>query len=202
MDQILPGVFHWTSFHEGIGERVHSYYLPCVTPAVLIDPRVPEEGIGVFDGHPAPRHALLTNRHHYRHSGAFQDVFDVKVWCHRAGLHAFSAHEPVQGFAHGDELPGTVVALKIGALCPEETAFLIPCAEGLLAIGDAIVRVGRRLAFVPDTLMGADPQAVKRDLRAAFRDHLERRFDHLLFAHGAPYIEGGKAALRNFLEAD
>lgn len=201
MEQILPGVFHWTSFHEGIGERVHSYYLSCLTPALVIDPRVPDEGIGAFDSHPPPRHALLTNRHHYRHSGAFQDAFDLTVWCHRAGLHEFAAHEPVRGFEHGEELPGTVLALEVGALCPEETAFLLPCHEGLLAIGDAIVRDGRRLAFVPDALMGEDPGAVKRGLRAAFGRHLQQRFDHLLFAHGAPYIGGGKAALQRFVEA-
>jgi hypothetical protein len=44
------------------------------------------------------------------------------------------------------------------------------------------------------------PQAVKRGLREVFLRHLERDFDHLLFAHGEPWIGGAKAELRQFLE--
>ena len=199
MEQLLPGVYHWTSFHQGIGERVHSYYLSCVTPAVLIDPRVPDEGLGVFAGHPPPRHAFLTNRHHYRHSDAFQDAYGLSVWCHRAGLHEFSEYEPVQPFEHGDELPGTVLALEVGVLCPEETAFFIPCDAGILALGDAIVRRDHALGFVPDELMGEDPGAVKDGLVSVFSRYLNRRFDHLLLAHGEPIVGGAKEALRHFL---
>lgn len=41
MKEILTGVFHWKSFHEGIYAYVHSYYINVTDPAVLIDPRVP-----------------------------------------------------------------------------------------------------------------------------------------------------------------
>jgi len=38
-------------------------------------------------------------------------------------------------------------------------------------------------------------------LRKAFLKHLrEREFDHLLFAHGAPWIGGARDGLRQFLE--
>lgn len=200
MEQLLPGVFHWASFHEGIGERVHSYYLSCVSPAIAIDPRVPDEGLGAFSGYPPPKHVFLTNRHHYRHSDAFQDAFGSKVWCHRAGLHEFSEYEPVQGFEHGDELPGTVLALEVAVLCPEETAFFIPCSDGILAVGDALIREDHELGFVPDALMGEDPEAVKRGLQAVFARFLNRRFNHLLLAHGEPIVRGAKEALRGFLD--
>jgi hypothetical protein len=48
--------------------------------------------------------------------------------------------------------------------------------------------------------MGDDPEAVKRGLRDAFAELLERDFDHLLFAHGTPVVGGGKAALEAFLD--
>ena len=48
--------------------------------------------------------------------------------------------------------------------------------------------------------MGDDPEAVKRGLRKVFLAHLERDFDHLLFAHGKPWIGGAKVGLRQFLE--
>ncbi|MCL5942271.1 MAG: hypothetical protein M1325_01900 [Actinobacteria bacterium] len=42
---------------------------------------------------------------------------------------------------------------------------------------------------------------MKRGLLAAFSRLLERDFDHLLFAHGAPWVGGGREALPAFVEA-
>lgn len=200
MKAILPGVFHWKTFHPGIGAYVHSYYLSATDPPVLIDPRVPAEGIEWFARHGAPRHIYLTNRHHYRHSDRFEARYGAQVWCHKDGLHEFTRGEKVRGFAHGRELPGGILALKVAALCPEETALYLAANGGLLSIGDAIVRARGRLGFVPDEYMGDDPEAVKRGLRKAFLKHLrEREFDHLLFAHGAPLVGGAKQALGKFI---
>ncbi len=200
MQEILPGIYHWTTFHEGIQEDVHSYYITAIAPAALIDPRIPAEELGWFEGHPLPQHIYLTNRHHYRHSDQFSSAFGATVWCHQKGLHEFARGQVVKPFQHGDELPGGILALAVGVLCPEETALYLPCGGGILAIGDAIIRQNEYLSFVPDSLLGDDPQAVKDGLRQVFRRHLEREFDHLLFAHGAPCIGGAKAALRQFLE--
>lgn len=201
MKEILPGVFHWKTFHPGIQAYVHSCYTNATDPPVLIDPRVPAEGIEWFAAHGAPRHAYLTNRHHYRHSDRFAERYGVAVWCHKDGLHEYTHGEKVRGFAHGRELPGGVLALKVAALCPEETALYLPLDGGILSVGDAIVRDRGKLGFVPDEYMGDDPEGVKRGLVEAFRKHLrEREFDHLLFAHGAPLIGGARNALLRFLE--
>ena len=45
-----------------------------------------------------------------------------------------------------------------------------------------------------------DPPAVKRGVVAAARRLAELDFDGLLFAHGDPVAEGGKAALQGFLD--
>jgi len=199
MQEILPGVFHWTTFHEGIGEDVHSYYVAATDPAIVIDPRVPEEGLDWFEGRAAPRHILLTNRLHYRHSDRFSAAFGATVWCHATGLYHFPPSRPVSGFQHGALLPGGITALEVDVLCPEETTYYLPLHGGILAIGDAIIRLDDALGFVPDELMGEDPAAVKQGLHAAYVRHLARDFDHLLFAHGAPWIGQGKAALAGFL---
>jgi hypothetical protein len=199
MQEILPGLFHWTTFHEGIGQDVHSYYIAGTEPAVLIDPRVPDEGLEWFEQGPKPEHIYLTNRLHYRHSDRFSKRFGATVWCHRAGLHHFGKRRPVKGFEHGEILPGGIGALAVGSLCPEETALHWSGDNGVISIGDAIIRGDTALAFVPDELMGDDPEAVKRGLRAAFQRHLALVFDSLLFAHGEPWIGGGKAALAGLL---
>ena len=98
-------------------------------------------------------------------------------------------------------MPGGVQALAVAVLCPEETALYIPLHGGILALGDAIIREYETLAFVPDSLMGDDPAAAKRGLAQVFRQHLQREFDHLLLAHGAPSIGGAKAELERFLDS-
>lgn len=203
MKEILPGVFHWTTLHERIGQEVSSYYLSGPEGAALIDPRVPEEGLTCFETHERPSNILLTNRHHYRHSSRFIEAFGCTVWCHRAGLHEFSHAEVVQGFEFGDRLPAGIEAVSVGSICPDETALFIPWA-GAVAVADGLTRhpADGPLAFVPDFLMGDDAPAVKRGLCAAYTLLLDRDFDHLLPAHGRPWIGGARQALRDFIEAE
>jgi hypothetical protein len=201
MEEILPGVFHWTTFHEGIGEKVHSCYLPALQPAVLIDPRLPAEGLAWFATRPLPQHIYLTNRHHYRHSARFAEAFPLQIWCHRDGLHEFTRGERVSPFTHGDLLPGGIEARPVGVLCPEETALHIPLHGGILAIGDAVIRYQEELDFVPDELLGEDPQGIKQGLKQAFAALLRRGdFQHLLFAHGQPWLNDAPVGLRRFLQ--
>ncbi|HEY7530627.1 MAG TPA: hypothetical protein VIC56_08135 [Gemmatimonadota bacterium] len=201
MNEILPGVFHWSVLHEKIGIPVHSCFLRAA--GVLIDPMVPAGGLDALERHGTPRHALLTNRHHYRHSGRFAERFGVEVRCHRAGLHEFTRGERVEPFEPGDELPGGIRVVEVGVLCPEETAFHLPprrgeTGGGLLAMGDAVIRgEDGELRFVPDEYMD-DADAVKRGLRQAFRRLGELRFDTLLLAHGEPLAGNGREALRAF----
>jgi len=200
MKEILPGVFHWKTFHEGIQAYVHSYYVNATDPPVVVDPRVPAQGIEWFAVHGAPLHIYLTNRHHYRHSDRFAVRFGAQVWCHKEGLHEFTRDEKVRGFSHGRQLPGGAMPLKVATLCPEETALHLPLHGGILSLGDAIVRERGKLGFVPDAYMGSNPEGVKHGLQKIFLKHLrECEFDHLLFAHGAPWIGGAKAGLEQFL---
>lgn len=202
MEKILPGVFHWKTFHAGIGQPVHSYLISAVEPAFLIDPRMPTEGVEWFRSHPIPKYSFLTNRHHYRHSRFFAALFGTEVWCHSSGLHEFTHNERVHSFKHGDELPCHVLALPVGSICAEETAFYIPVHDGILAVGDAVVDTDDGLGFVPNELMGAHPEKVKKGLRLAFKHILEERsFAHLLLAHGEPVIDRGHEELEHLFVA-
>jgi hypothetical protein len=198
MQLILPGVWHWTTVHERWGIEISSYLL--VAERVLIDPRVPAEGLDALAVEGAPVAALLTNRHHYRHSGRIAERFGCPVMCNRAGLHEFRRGERVQPFDPGDELPGGVVAHEIDAICPDETALHVP-AHRALAVADGVVRMpsDAPLGFVPDQLMD-DPERTKAGLVDAYRRMLDLDWDHLLLAHGHPWAGGGRDALARFLE--
>ncbi len=194
--EILPGVFHWVATHPKIKIEVSSYYL--ADEAVLLDPLTPQRGLDGFE--PQPEHILLTNRHHYRDSGAFVGRFGCTVWCVESGLHEFTRGEKVRPFHFGDTLAGDILAIEIGALCPDETALRVPRHGGIVAVADGVIRMGDGpLEFVPDKLMGDDPAAVKRGLQESYRRLLDRDFEHLLLAHGRPWIGGAKEALREFV---
>ena len=92
MEQIVPGIWHWTALHPSIKITVHSYYLE--DEGVLIDPITPDDGLDWFAEHGPPSDVLLTNRHHYRSTGEFVERFGVAVRCVRPGLHEFARGEP------------------------------------------------------------------------------------------------------------
>ncbi len=119
--------------------------------------------------------------------------------CQRSGLHEFEDGPEVEGFAFGDELAPGVRALEVGVLCEEETALHVETGGGALAIADGLINY-RGIGFVPDNLLGENPELVKAGLRDAYARHLDRHFDALLFAHGDPIDDGGKDALREFVE--
>jgi len=196
MKQILPGVWHWTRVHPKIKIEVSSFYL--ADERVLLDPLVPEGGLDRFPGE--PEHVLLTNRHHLRESAKFRDRFGCKVWCVEQGMHEFTQEQQVHPFRWGDDLPGGIAAVEIGALCPDETALWIARERGIVAVADGVVRQGDGpLGFVPDPYIGDDPERVKRELKAAYRRLAgEREFDTLLLAHGNPWIGGARDALLAF----
>ncbi len=200
IEEIFNGVHHWTALHKGIGTEVHSYYVP--ESLALIDPMEPAEGLDWFEEHGRPERILLTNRHHYRDSGRFADRFGCRVLCHRAGLHEFEGGAAVDPFAFGDEVAPGITAEEVAAITPEETALYVERADGALSFADGLIRHDRgALGFVPDSLLGDDPEGVKDGLRTSFRRLLELHFDNLLFAHGPPLVGGGKQALREFLDS-
>lgn len=197
--EVAPGLWHWTTFHEGIEARVSSYYVELPGGGAVVDPRVPDEGLGWFERGREPAHAFLTNRHHYRHSDEFERAFGTKVHAHRAGLFDLPEREIVP-FEFGARLPGGVLAVELDHLCAEETAFWIPERHALV-LGDSVVRRrGRgRLTFVPDDFMGPDPEGVRLGLRAALSHTLALEWRHLLLAHGEPIAHEGKDELERFM---
>jgi hypothetical protein len=205
VQEVLPGVFHWTARHPRIHIVVSSYWLE--ESGVLFDPLVPEEGLDWFARRASePTAVLLSNRHHYRESGRFAERFGCPVYCNSAGLHEFAAGgERVVGFEIGDRLPGGVRACALGAICPDDTALHI-AEKRAVVIADGVVRGGPLgqsgpLGFVPDSLMD-DPPETKRGLLAACSVLLEELdFEHLLLAHGGPVIGDGRELLQDLVDS-
>jgi hypothetical protein len=196
MEEIGPGIHHWKAVHPNIGVEVSSYFVE--PAATLVDPLLPPEGIEWFRSRRAPERVVLTNRHHYRHSDRFQAEFGCPVMASEPGLHEFSDGRDVEGFAFGDQLAEGITAHEVGAICPDEAALHIEIGNGFLAIADGLINYDG-LGFVPDNLIGDDPEGVKEGLRDSYRRLLSLEFDGLMCAHGDPMPSGGKEALREFV---
>jgi hypothetical protein len=203
MNEILPGIWHWTAPNPNIGDTlVSSYWLD--EPAVFVDPLLPEDaGPAWFESRPLPPQAIvLANRHHYRDSERIHKRFGCPVHVPTAGLHEFTDRDHVVGYEPGDELPGGLAAFVVGALSPDEDGLFLASA-GAIWLGDTLVRSmtdpTSRIGWVPDSLMD-DPDATKAALLAAFTGVLENyEFEHLLLAHGLPLVGDGRDQLEQLV---
>jgi hypothetical protein len=197
MQEILPGVMHWSAMHPNTGLRSHSAFH--VASRTLIDPMVPEEGLEWFERH-TPERALLTNRHHLRGAPEFAAAFGCSIHCHPAGLHEFEGGPEVRPMEPGDTPAPGITVLEFGAITTEEVALHVDAGPGALAFADGLIEVrGGGLGFFSDSLLGDDPERVKREVRADLRRLLaEQEFDALLLAHGEPRAGGGRAELEAF----
>ena len=199
--EIAPGLFHWSAYHPEQRVVVSSYYVE--SSRVLIDPMVPEDGLGWFEKRP-PRHVLLMNRYHSRGSAVFADAFGCEVRCHRAGLEHVRERAPSAGpFEHGEVLAGKIEALAVPGFTLDETAFFVPVAGGGLGFADILIREGDGpLGYAPDGWYGDDPEPAKARVAGAARGLLAVDFRHLLLTHGEPIVDEGKEALQAFLEKE
>jgi hypothetical protein len=83
---------------------------------------------------------------------------------------------------------------------PDDCALHIAPVSALL-IADTVINYDG-IRFVPDNLMGDDPEAEKHDIKETLgrlADELD--FEHLLFAHGPPIPDEGRERLREFAGA-
>ncbi len=203
MNEILPGVWHWTAPNPSIGGKlVSSYWLDA--PGVLIDPLLPADaGIAWFEARPTqPQAIVLTNRHHWRDSGRLREHFNCQVHVPNAGLHAFGEDRPVSGYQPGEELPGGLVPFVINSLSPDEDGLFLESARAIW-VADSIVRsstdANGQIGWVLDALMD-DPEKTKDGLLQAFAEVLrDHQFEHLLLAHGLPLIGNGHAELERLV---
>jgi glyoxylase-like metal-dependent hydrolase (beta-lactamase superfamily II) len=202
MNEVLPGVFHWSSFHPGIKQVVHSHYW--APGKTVTDPLLPDDADAVIEelrDH-GVNQIVLSNRHHWRSSSDLREAFPgVPVLCNDQGLYEFTDDDErdVEPFAVGSMLAPGLKALELGGICDDDTALWMDTEGGALLFADALIMWDGEPAFVPDFLLG-EPERDKERMREALRRLMdENAFDSLFFAHGEPLIGGGREALRAFL---
>lgn len=194
MEEIIEGVFHWKAVHPNTSSEAGCHFV--AGSGTAIDPLLPDEGVEWFDGRGVER-IVLSTRHHLRHAPAIAERFGCPILCHESGLYEFEDGPAVEGFAFGDRLAPDVTALEMDAISPDDTVLHIEANGTALLFADSVVNRGS-LGFVSDDLIGEEPEAVKEKIRGRCAALLDKRFEHLLFAHGDPCIGGGRPALQAF----
>lgn len=195
MDEVVDGVFHWKALHPRIGIEVGCHYV--AGSGTAIDPLLPTEGIEWFEERGVER-VVLSTRHHLRHAPQLAERFYCPILSHESGLHEFEDGPDVYGFAFGERLVDDVAALEMDAISPDDAVLRIESGGGALLFADSLINHGE-VGFVPDHLIGDDPDAVKRQIREKCVPLLDEEFEHLLFAHGDPIIGNGREALQGFV---
>ena len=198
MQEILPGIWHWTARHPRTGMDVSSYFLPDLE--LLLDPLTPPEVLDQLEELGPPRYILLTNRHHYRSCPELVERFGCTVRVPRVGLYEFDDHDPVLPYDFGQELnDGTVQVHEVGGISADESALFIPSVKAL-AVADGLVSHDG-LQYMPDEYFD-DPENDKKELGESYsRLVSELDFDVLLPAHGEPVTSGAREQLRELATA-
>src|SRR3954454_7729053 len=106
MDEIAPGIFHWTAYRETIGMDVHSYW---IEPAgIVLDPMVPDDvGLDWWeDREVQPQQVVLTTGLHWRETPEFVQRFGCDVRAAEAALERWKGDGSRSAipFRDGDEI--------------------------------------------------------------------------------------------------
>ncbi|MGI8624754.1 MAG: hypothetical protein ACR2NB_15030 [Solirubrobacteraceae bacterium] len=198
MQEILPGVWHWTAEHPDIHSDVSSYYLEDAGAA--LDPLLPEGGVDSF-GDWAVQQVILTNRLHGRDAPRVQAAFGAVVRIPRAGRHHFEGSDlRIETYHPGDEIASGVRAYELGAISADDGVLHVSAGLGALHFADGLLHRDGELALMPDDLTD-DPERVRRTTFERLPRLLELDFDALLFAHSDPITTGGRDLLADFVRS-
>jgi hypothetical protein len=203
MRELIPGIWHWPAFYDSIGMDVHSYWIE--SAGIVLDPMVPPDvGLDWWEAREVqPQQVVLTIGLHWRESEEFASRFGIPIVVPSPALHRYEGTDrSPETYEWGDEIAPGVTAIEIGAIAPDEAALHIEHGDGAVAIADAAIRAsgGGPLTFVPDGLMGNDPETVKAGLHDSLRGLLTREWDTMLMAHGDPIVGGAQKDLQDFLD--
>ncbi len=196
MRELIPGLWHWSTEHPNLGQEVSSYYM--AEAAAALDPMVPADGLAAFDGLPTPRHVVLSCRHHDRDHAQFVEAFGAEFHVSEHGVGEYPG-EAVIAYSVGDPIVPGISAVANGPIAPDDMILRLDVDGGALLFADSLINSDGQIGFVPDGLLGDDPDQVRRDITAALRPLLDQPFEHLLFAHGDPVVGGGRDTLAAFV---
>ncbi len=189
MQEIVPGLRRWTSWHDHWEEDVGSVAVDTADGLVLIDPLDPPPGLD------RAAHVLVTVYWHARGAAGLK----AHVWAPSRSLRPL-ANRGVEAANAADGLPGGIRAFPTARAA--EAVYWLP-EQRALVVGDVLLGAGAKpratdepLRLCPERWLGKPTHA---DLRDSLRPLLELPVEHVLVSHGAPVVGGGARELARVL---
>lgn len=196
--ELVPGIHHWTLCDNRIGgARSDAYAVVDEDGAVvLIDPLPIDEAALRALGNIAA--IVLTAGNHQRSAWRFRKAFNVPVWVPEGAQGMEEA--PDYTYVAGETLPAGLVTFHTpGPTLAMYTLWVQQHPRSVVFISDLLTHES------PGTPEFVPSEYQDEPLRT--RHSVQRILDHLpvqtvCFAHGAPIIGEGAAALRRALQED
>ncbi|MCP3099686.1 MBL fold metallo-hydrolase [Myxococcus sp. K15C18031901] len=196
--EVVPGVHHWSVSDDRIGgSRSDAYAVVDDDGAVvLIDPLPIDEAklreLGDITA------ILLTAGNHQRSAWRFRKELGAPVWAPE-DAHGLE-DTPDFTYVAGDTLPAGLMPFHTpGPAIAMYTLWMQRHPRGVAFISDLLVHDDKGTPeFVPSEYQD-DPLRTRQSVQRIL-DHLT--VDTVCFAHGAPIVRDGAAALRRALEED
>jgi glyoxylase-like metal-dependent hydrolase (beta-lactamase superfamily II) len=189
VQEIVPGLRRWTSWHDHWEEQVGSVAVDTSDGLVLIDPLDPPPELG------RAAHVLVTV---YWHARGTADV-KARIWAPSRSLRPL-ANRGVEAENAADGLPGGIRVFPTARAA--EGVYWLP-EHRALVVGDVLLGAGAKpratdepLRLCPERWLG---KPTHDDLRASLRPLLELPVEHVLVSHGAPVLENGHRELTRIL---
>ncbi len=211
--ELAPGLWSWSrrhpEWHPGdFGAEVVAFLAEAPADVLLIDPLLVGDDDPVWDliaGTEGPIRILITITYHVRSAEAVRDRFggerEVTIHGHPAVAKRLASSAGFEPFRPGDELPAGVSAHAIGKPRRYETPLLLPSHDALV-FADAVVGApeGPRI-WSGEKVDDRVRRFYAEKFTPTLLPLLELDFDRLLFTHGPSIVGGGKAGLREAIEA-
>jgi hypothetical protein len=214
MQKLTDGLWRWTArhpeWHPGeFGAEVACFAAEAGDTLLLIDPLLPPEPepvVEVLDRAAGKRVAILiTIPYHVRSSEElwrrYRKDAETTIHGHPACAKRLSDRSGFHEIEPGVPLPAGVTAHTIGKPRRYETPLHLP-SHGALVFGDAVAEWdGRLRVWATDKVDAKVERFYRERFNPTLEPLLELDFDTVLPTHGDPVMRGGRAALRDALEA-
>jgi glyoxylase-like metal-dependent hydrolase (beta-lactamase superfamily II) len=197
VEEILPGLFHWTLEDDRIHSRTHSYAISSEEGTVLIDP-LPLEAAALTSLKNV-KAICLTGRFHQRSAWRYQKQFGVPVYAPTGAKNLEGTQD--HWYSDGDELPGGLTAVHAPGPTDVHYVFLYDHPRGqVLFLADLLSRRAENdyFTFVPRTYQDY-PDQTRETVRFLMENY---NIEILCPNHGFPVLHDGKAALKEALDND
>jgi hypothetical protein len=214
MEKLTDGLWRWTArhpeWHPGdFGAEVACFAARANGTTLLIDPLLPPDPgpvLNVLDAGIEDRVAILiTIPYHVRSSEElwrrYRKDAETTTHGHRACAKRLKDRSGFREIEPGVPLPAGVTAHRIGKPRRYETPLHLPSHRALV-FGDAVAEWDGRLRVWATDKVDAKVERFHRErFNPTLEPLLELDFDTVLPTHGDPVMRGGKAALRDALNA-